>query len=1113
MDNYKCPLCDSEVEFSKNQFICKKCGCKSVSVQTGDDPKKIYDHWHSTKSRLTPDSLSELMRYFRGFSTLPNNSNYTYNNGDDLLPSQDTSNELEPVRFDNEDFFSNSFSPESIKKITEHSNYLRTEFNGDNFLKEILSSEKITIIYKKEFSDSIAEYGDFNEIKNEIFPELRKSIELTIKKPYKHQIQAFKQIIKGENVIISTPTSSGKTESFMWPIFQHYLEHPETTSKTILIYPTKALTENQYQKFCKFRESLHAKIRINRLDGDNTLDNGNTRDGRHGMDRDQIMDSNPQIILTNLTYLHTHMFGNTEFDDKFKEFIQNLKFLVVDEVHKFTDTYGSNAREVFLRLKRLSSSFQVICTSATLEGTEPEEFAKKLFSLDDLSLIQGKGKRGKIILYMLYPRNLTQTNTKIGNHPSKISESDLISDIFVKLVRNGHKTLAFSNSRYGSEEIYIKSKSMFDKSHIQNDHYGCVIHRAGLLITDRESAEKEFTQEKNFGMIATPTMELGIDIGDVDAVVSEFAPYSTITQRIGRAGRGSQHTSYGFIILNDKDPISRYYLENPEKYFTEKLEFSIDDDNEIIKKIHTIYKAHDMPLTSEEIKMDKIAKFFKEEGILRKQAYSDDYDVTPEISKKLLHNFSIMDIGASVEILHDDKKIGDWDLPMAFEKLHPKAVYLHKGQSYRVKDFDSSDSNNLKCYVDLEKDAALRTLPNLRKIPQMDKSIDKKQFSNIEIELGYININKKIKTYREFHRNLNPSNPLARTQIKFIKDFDMLFPTVGIKLDFKNLEQKFTDYADYLDNKKESYHTLEHLLIHSGNMLTGGIYGSIDGITLPEENTIFLYDKSVNGGNGACKRLYEIIDEAFKRAITILNECSCSDGCPLCTHSYLCRKSNKELNKKSTLNMLEIINNHFKPPTNIDLNPDIMLHVSEDLTKKVIPSGEDKFNEFKEFYQYDDVIDNLPVSIPADKKPKVIEEKKQNVRKRFAIAISSFGNDSDGGFVYLGISSDGTIVGLDRDKRVGNFADYDDKFANHIHDTLETLLKDRVFIISKLKIQFTERNGKTICIIQISPSSEPLFIHSDNTKEFYVRGPAPRAEHLDGKEMVKFIKQRFPNYT
>ena len=184
----------------------------------------------------------------------------------------------------------------------------------------------------------------------------------------------------------------------------------------------------------------------------------------------------------------------------------------------------------------------------------------------------------------------------------------------------------------------------------------------------------------------------------------------------------------------------------------------------------------------------------------------------------------------------------------------------------------------------------------------------------------------------------------------------------------------------------------------------------------------------------------------------------------------------------------------------------------EDLDKKEIPKGEDKFNEFKEFYQYDDGVDSLPDSIPPDKKSKIIEEKKQPVRERFATAVCSFGNAPVGGFVYLGIKSDGMIIGLDKDKRIGNFSDYDDSFANHIRDTLETLLNDRIFIISNLQIKFTKRNDKTICILQILPAAEPLFLHSHKGKEFFVRGPTPRAEHLEGKDMFAYIKNRFPNY-
>ena len=184
----------------------------------------------------------------------------------------------------------------------------------------------------------------------------------------------------------------------------------------------------------------------------------------------------------------------------------------------------------------------------------------------------------------------------------------------------------------------------------------------------------------------------------------------------------------------------------------------------------------------------------------------------------------------------------------------------------------------------------------------------------------------------------------------------------------------------------------------------------------------------------------------------------------------------------------------------------------EDLDKKEIPKVENKFDEFKEFYQYDQGMDNLPDSIPNDQKSKIIEDKKQLVRERFVTAVSSFGNDPVGGFVYLGIKSDGIIMGLDKDKRAGNFSDYDDDFANHIRNTMETFLDDRIFIINKLQIKFTKRNDKTICIIQVLPALEPLFLHTTHGKEFYVRGPTPRAEHLEGKELISFIKDRFPNW-
>jgi len=154
-----------------------------------------------------------------------------------------------------------------------------------------------------------------------------------------------------------------------------------------------------------------------------------------------------------------------------------------------------------------------------------------------------------------------------------------------------------------------------------------------------------------------------------------------------------------------------------------------------------------------------------------------------------------------------------------------------------------------------------------------------------------------------------------------------------------------------------------------------------------------------------------------------------------------------------------------------------------DLEKKEIPKTEDQHNEFKEFYQYDRKIPDLD-------KP-AIEGLKRSVQERLATAVCSFGNSYEGGFVYLGVKSDGTIAGLEEDMKLGGFTDYGDSFANHMLDKLEDLLKDRVFLTSKIRLKFRDMDEKTICIIQVLPADQPVYIHG-KTKSFLSGGQLPR---------------------
>ena len=183
-----------------------------------------------------------------------------------------------------------------------------------------------------------------------------------------------------------------------------------------------------------------------------------------------------------------------------------------------------------------------------------------------------------------------------------------------------------------------------------------------------------------------------------------------------------------------------------------------------------------------------------------------------------------------------------------------------------------------------------------------------------------------------------------------------------------------------------------------------------------------------------------------------------------------------------------------------------------DLDAKPIPKTEDRYNEFKEFYQYDARIENL-ASTGASERQKTVEGITRSVRERFAAAVCAFGNASSAGFVHLGIRADGTVAGLERDKRMGNFADYDVSFANHIMDALETFLRDRVFILRNIRIRFRRADGKTVCTVQVLPADRPLYLHTAKEQMFYVRGPAPRVKRLaDPQEQFRYIRSRFPDY-
>ena len=393
-------------------------------------------------------------------------------------------------------------------------NFLLARNNAEknDLLMSILHSKKDYVVDFKVLSEPEPEAGgDLIALpvdQSLIDASLAKKIE----RLYKFQEESIKQILCGKDVVIVAPTASGKTEAFSIPIVQKISEEishfsslrPKTCRKgkvlAIFVYPTKALARDQLPKIKHFAEPLG--INVNIFDGDTTK-----------AARDSIITTLiPEIVITNFDTIHYHLLNRT----RFSRLIKTAKFLVVDEAHIYTGVFGANIHHIIKRLERMSGStnkkkLQIVAASATLPNAE--EFCKLLFGRE-MNLILGSGRKGKINLVLLFP--------------SLRSQRSLMLDLLKSTSTRHHKTIAFSKSHLGSELLAFYSS----KQGVQ-----IKVHRAGLLPQERKSVEDSFKNGKLIAISATPTLELGIDIGDVDAIISDIVPVNRLIQRLGRAAR------------------------------------------------------------------------------------------------------------------------------------------------------------------------------------------------------------------------------------------------------------------------------------------------------------------------------------------------------------------------------------------------------------------------------------------------------------------------------------------------------------------------------------------------------------------------------------------------
>lgn len=738
--------------------------------------------------------------------------------------------------------------------------------NGnDALVRSVLFSRRDYVVDYKVIDEPPPEIGcSAYELTDNILAETldRKGINPL----FKFQEEAIKKVLAGKDLVIVAPTASGKTEAFAIPILQkiakeisHFgsMRTGEGIVKAVFVYPTKALARDQMPKIKELAQPLGIRIAV--FDGDTAA-----------RDRDQILSNLPDVIVTNFDVLHYHLMHRT----KFARSLRSAKYLVVDEAHVYTGIFGSNVHYIVKRLRRFCNDLQVIAASATLPNAK--EFCENLFDCD-MDVVVGKGRRGKIHFSILFP--------------SLRSQRSLMLELVKALTSGSHKVISFANSHINAELLafYASKQGVNIK-----------VHRAGLMPNVRKSVEDAFKQGNLMALSSTPTLELGIDIGAVDGIVSSIVPINRLMQRLGRAARRGQH-GYAFLVLGN-DPISQYYKNHPEDYLNDFEHAYTDPSNPFVQEYQVLAMTCDKPLSVEEADQYKdTVKKLEQKNLVH--FTNNRYVANYKEATKILHELSIRGVGKSVDIVLNGKKVGERNLPIALEELHDGAVYFLAGRRYMVKKLMLEKHKSE--IMTIPQDYPYYTKALTDEWPNIDEVYDTKRVFGVQVAYCSLHIHKRVTGYA----NIAIGSDVAQGKKVMLEEpFEYDFVTKGLVFRAPRPIDSIGSAKDPLYVEMSSYHATEHVVIEGSSMITGGASQDLGGISLGSSGMIFVYDSSV-GGNGASKVLFDRLEKAFVRGNSILSECPCKSesGCPRCTYSYRCGNNNEYLHKYASLEVYKRI--------------------------------------------------------------------------------------------------------------------------------------------------------------------------------------------------------------
>ena len=718
----------------------------------------------------------------------------------------------------------------------------------------------------------------FAELPDELHPRLVEALQgAGIAQLYDHQLEALEAAWRGPT-ITTTGTASGKSLCFNLPTLDVLLR--DAKARALYLYPTKALAQDQARAIAAL--GLVEAVRPAIYDGDTP------RDARAQIRR------RSNLILTNPDMLHVGILPNHA---AWGELFANLAVVVVDEAHVYRGVFGSHVANVLRRLRRVAAAYgtepRVLLSSATIAN--PVELAERLTGLEEFTLIErdGSPSAGRQIAIW----NPPVVDAALGIRRSALSEA---AELLASLVSQGARSICFVRSRKGVELLTKLAKLELERLGAGALADGIAPYRAGYTPAQRREIEARLSAGELAAVITTDALELGIDVGTLDAalVVSFPGTIASLRQMWGRAGRQRRGLA---LYVASEDALDQFFARHPDDFLDRPVESAIlDHESEEIHLSHLLCAAHEGPLTAADAAFfgpRTLAYLERLEGLgeLRNKAGSfvlrrrERYPAA-EVSLRSASpdSFAIVDVSTG-------ELIGQTEAARAFSTLHEGAIYLHLARAYHVRDLDLEARRALVEPFDGD----WYTQPKRETDTLIERLLDRREVLGVTLSFGRVLVTETVLAYQR--RRLGDHQEIDVVALELPPT---RFATQALWFEFD---------AALLDGFPRelllgSLHATEHAQIAVLPLLAMCDRWDIGGLSTnahPQTGgpTIFIHDGHP-GGVGITRLAFAHFEELVADAHRLISECGCADGCPSCVQSPKCGNLNEPLSKAGAAELL-----------------------------------------------------------------------------------------------------------------------------------------------------------------------------------------------------------------